>query len=123
MGFFPQPKPASRLEDRIADDRLRVIDEDARVARGATMRRTGSTAFMDGGCSMSLCKKCGSKFILGPKFHAATFPLYQERLGYTCGQCGFAWSTPTRDAPSSTTSTATTMSDEEKNFPDPDYGL
>jgi hypothetical protein len=47
---------------------------------------------------MTKCPKCGGNKIIGPKFYPATRMWEQERLGYTCFQCGYQTSTPTKDA-------------------------
>lgn len=47
---------------------------------------------------MSRCPKCGSHKIIGPKYHTQFNGFQLERLGYTCFQCGYSMTTPTRDA-------------------------
>ena len=47
---------------------------------------------------MTQCPKCGGNKIIGPKFQPAPRMWEQERLVYTCFTCGYASSTPTKDA-------------------------
>jgi hypothetical protein len=45
---------------------------------------------------MTQCPKCGSRKIVGPKYHKETV-WHRECLGYTCFQCGYSMTTPTKD--------------------------
>lgn len=44
---------------------------------------------------MSVCPKCSSSFIVGPRYHCVGG---HEYLGYTCGRCGYSETGPTHDA-------------------------
>jgi hypothetical protein len=59
---------------------------------------------------MTQCPKCGSRKIIGPKYHPSQYHVnygyaitVPECLGYTCEQCGYSTTTPTKDAKASET--------------------